>query len=126
MWQALLCVFLGSGVGGALRYLTGVGLQALFGDGVRWMLPWSTFLVNVAGCFLFGLFFGLSLNYPMSKEIRLMLTTGFCGGLTTFSTFSYEILDLMGNGQYLTAAGYALISLLLGIGAAALGLCLAR
>ena len=84
MWQAILSVFIGSGIGGVMRYLAAVGMQTVLGDSQQWMLPWSTMAVNLIGSFCFGLIFGLGMSGTVSREWRLALTTGFCGGLTTF------------------------------------------
>lgn len=126
MWAAILCVFLGSGIGGVVRYLTGVFMQTEAHGTAGWMLPWSTFVVNVAGCFIFGLVYGLSLAAGLTKEWKLALTTGFCGGLTTFSTFSYETLALISDGHLLQGTAYSLISLVTGVAAAWLGYTLVR
>ena len=83
-------------------------------------LPWPTLAVNVAGCFLIALFYIVSGRWHLSAETRLLLTTGLCGGFTTFSTFSHEGLLLLRNGQYAAYAAYTGLSLLLGLAAAAL------
>ncbi len=126
IWRGILFVFLGSGVGGVLRYLTAVGLQAAVPPGKVWTMPWSTLLVNIAGCFLFGLVFGLGMRGVVDKDWKLALTTGFCGGLTTFSTFGFETLTMISRGEFLSAAAYALVSLAAGILAAGAGYMLVR
>ena len=83
-------------------------------------------LVNIAGCFIFGLIYGLSQFLTISEGWRLGLTTGLCGGLTTFSTFSYETLSMIQRGQLLNASVYTVISVAVGIAAAALGIMLVR
>lgn len=102
MWQAILSVFIGSGIGGVMRYLAAVGMQTVLGDSQQWMLPWSTMAVNLIGSFCFGLIFGLGMSGTVSREWRLALTTGFCGGLTTFSTFSFETLTMLSGGQIIS------------------------
>ena len=109
IWRGILFVFLGSGAGGVLRYLTAVGLQAAVPPGKVWTMPWSSLLVNIAGCFLFGLVFGLGMRGVVDKDWKLALTTGFCGGLTTFSTFGFETLTMISRGEFLSAAAYALV-----------------
>ncbi len=126
MWRLLVCIFIGSGLGGTLRYLTSVTIEYVYGHNLTWALPWSTLLVNIAGCFIFGLIYGLSQFLTISEGWRLGLTTGLCGGLTTFSTFSYETLSMIQRGQLLNASVYTVISVAVGIAAAALGIMLVR
>lgn len=117
----LLFVALGSAIGGVARYLVGrfLPLQSDF--------PWPTFLVNVAGCFLIGLIYGLiDRGVGMSESARLFLTVGFCGGFTTFSTFVHENYVLFGSGNILVVAAYAALSFFVGIILAYAGHALAR
>jgi CrcB protein len=89
--------------------------------------PLGTLLVNVLGCLLIGLFYASAERGTIaSSEIRLLLTTGFCGGFTTFSTFSYETLTLLENGQYTLVALYVAGSVLLGLLATFAGVALVR
>lgn len=109
-----LCVFLAGGVGSVLRY----GVQLLMYERIHpYHFPWATLTANVAGCFLIGLFYALSARLHLSTEVRLMLTTGLCGGFTTFSTFCNENLTLLRQGYTGTFVLYAGLSLALGIGA---------
>ncbi|MFF8836670.1 fluoride efflux transporter CrcB [Streptomyces sp. NPDC015130] len=107
-----LLVVLGAAVGAPLRHLTDRAAKARFGLA----LPWGTFAVNVAGSFVLGLLTGVS-----SERLHLLLGTGLCGALTTYSTFSYETLKLYEGG----ARGYAVLnvagSLAAGLGAVWLG-----
>lgn len=109
-----------------MRYLTAVGMQTALGDSQRWMLPWSTMAVNLIGSFCFGLIFGLGMSGTVSREWRLALTTGFCGGLTTFSTFSFETLTMLSGGQIISGLAYAVVSLAGGVLAAMAGYMLTR
>lgn len=109
-----------------MRYLAAVGMQTALGDSQRWMLPWSTMAVNLIGSFCFGLIFGLGMSGTVSREWRLALTTGFCGGLTTFSTFSFETLTMLSGGQIISGLAYAVVSLAGGILAAMAGYMLTR
>ncbi len=122
MWNLFL-VFIGGGIGSVLRY--GVGL--LFIDNLRINFPFGTLTVNLIGCFLLGLFLGFLENRKwMSQEFGMLLGTGFCGGFTTFSTFSVETHQLFQNGNWLLAVGYITGSVGLGLLFAFLGMRLSR
>ena len=116
-------VALGGGVGSVLRFLLGRLIQ----DRAGGVFPWGTLLVNIAGSFLLGFLMEYALATPViSRETRAMLTTGFCGGFTTFSTFSYETMTLMRDGDYRGAGLYIGLSLVLSVAAMFGGLILAR
>lgn len=85
------------------------------------LFPWPTLTANVLGCLLIGLFYSLSTRLDWSPELRLLLTTGLCGGFTTFSTFSNEGLQLMRSGHMGLFALYIALTFVLGLGAVALG-----
>lgn len=104
---------LGGALGSALRYSLGGWIQAVAGPG----FPWSTFLVNVTGSFLIGLVLRFSLEGAISPEARLFLAVGLLGGYTTFSTFSWETLTLVQNGEWFKAFWYAAGSMALGFSA---------
>lgn len=90
----LIYVFVGSGLGGACRFAVSRWVQGLMATSV---FPWGTLVVNVAGCFLIGLFYGLIDKGALpGAHLRLMATVGFCGGFTTFSTFINENMLLFG------------------------------
>jgi CrcB protein len=117
--KTALIIFAGSGLGGVLRYL----VQKLFIDAGYVNFPTGTFVVNILGCFLIGLFNALAeKNNLISTELRLALTTGFCGGFTTFSTFANENMNLLRNGDYTYFSLYIIFSVMLGIGAVILGI----
>lgn len=82
---------------------------------VPYSFPWATFTVNIAGSFLIGLFYALSARFNLSAEVRLLLTAGFCGGFTTFSTFSNDGLTLIKGGFCGMFLLYTLLSITLGI-----------
>jgi fluoride exporter len=105
----LLLIALGGGVGSLLRYLIGGAIQRSSASG----FPIGTTFVNVVGCFLVGVFVRFLLNMQTSVELRALLIVGFCGGFTTFSTFSYETVGLLEGGEYVRAVTYVLGSLLL-------------
>ena len=113
----------GSALGGMSRYLVGGLIQRLTGAG----FPAGTLLVNVTGSFLLGLFLRYGLETPtLTPELRAFLTIGFCGGYTTFSTFSYETVAMLEDGQWGRALLYVGLSLALSVAATLFGLYAAR
>ena len=108
MFKDILLVGIGSFVGGSLRMVVSKFVQLA--------VPWGTLAVNVVGCFLIGVFSSLSGDEGgMSPSVRLLFTTGFCGGFTTFSTFMNENVALIEDGNtFLPSALYVLASLALG------------
>ena len=122
MIRALLLVAIGGGVGSALRFL----VSRLVQENVVGEFPWPTLAVNVAGCLLIGLFYGLSRRGGLGgDDVRTLLTTGLCGGFTTFSTFCNENLSLLRGSHAALALVYAGGSVVLGLLAVALGYWLA-
>jgi CrcB protein len=116
-------IAIGSALGGVSRYLVGGLVQRALGAG----FPSGTLVVNVTGSFLLGLFLRYGLETPsLTPELRAFLTIGFCGGYTTFSTFSYESVALVKDGQWTRAGVYLAASLLLSLLATVLGLAAAR
>lgn len=113
---------LGSALGGMSRYLLSGLVQRSAGAG----FPAGTLAVNILGSFLLGLLLRYSLNAPMSPNLRAALTAGFCGGFTTFSTFSYETVELLQDGQWGRAAAYVGLSLLVSLAAVWGGFLVAR
>ena len=114
-----LVVFIGGGLGSLMRY----GLSLVIGARG---FPFATLAANVAGCFLIGCFGAAGVRLSWSGTTRLLLTTGLCGGFTTFSTFSKESLALLEGGHHGLFALYAAGSVGLGIAAAALGCWMVR
>ena len=107
-----IIVGFGSFLGGGSRYL----IQKHLTDSIQSSFPYPTLLINILGCFILGLLFGLSNKYDfLSPETRLFLTTGLCGGFTTFSTFSSDSLMLLRDGNYHYFLLYALLSVAVGI-----------
>lgn len=119
----LLYVTLGGAIGSASRYALSYAVQSRVHSGY----PWGTLLVNVTGSFLVGLIMRYALaGQALSAETRLLLTVGFCGGYTTFSTFSYETARLLEDGDYRRAALYTIASVVLSLAATLAGFALAR
>ena len=118
-----LIVFIGAGIGGALRHGVNVGATKLFGFG----FPIGTFIVNVVGSFIMGLFAGyFAYRAGIPQHVRLFLTTGFLGGFTTFSTFSLDAAVLIERHSYGAAAGYVVGSVAAGLAALFFGLAVFR
>jgi CrcB protein len=118
-----LIVFLGAGIGGALRHGVNVGSARLWGFG----FPYGTLIVNVVGSFLMGLFAGYFAFRPgISQHMRLFLTTGILGGFTTFSAFSLDTVLLVERHAYGLAAGYAVGSVAASVSALFFGLAVFR
>jgi CrcB protein len=116
---AIVAAVIGAGgVGAVLRYLA----TLLFPhDASSSRLPFGVLIVNVCGSFVAGLLLGLAVNSNLSAEWQLVLVTGFCGGLTTFSTLSVEAIQLVERGRWRTASASIAANLVLGVGLAALG-----
>lgn len=112
--QLIAAVALGGAFGSVARYLTGIGAGKLFGLG----FPWGTLIINIAGSFLIGVLVELfALRLDLSQPVRAFLTVGFCGGFTTFSTFSLESYLLIERGEMIPAALYIVASVVLSVAA---------
>ena len=123
MYRILFIVGLGGAIGSILRYLASVYLSKL----VAHAFPLGTFVVNISGCLVIGVVFGLSERFEwFSPEWRLFLATGICGGFTTFSTFAYENIQLLQNGDYKTFFIYSLLSFVFGLLAVLVGMSLTK
>ena len=112
MFKLILIIGTGSFIGGVSRFLASRYIQNTVISG----FPFGTLFVNVLGCLLIGIFYGMSErgNF-MSAEMRLFLTVGFCGGFTTFSTFASENLSLLKDGNFFYFALYTALSVFLGL-----------
>lgn len=118
MIKSLLFVGLGSFCGGVLRYYISALMKNVCSQG----FPWATLLVNLTGCLLIGVIFGLfSKCGSQSSSWCLLLTTGFCGGFTTFSAFANESVQMLQNGNMANLIIYILVSVVVGIALVALG-----
>lgn len=106
-------VFLGGGLGSSFRFL----ISRHF-NWASHSIPWGTFSVNILGSLLLGFFLGfVAKSTSLSGNTVLFLTTGFCGGFTTFSAFAFENMQLLKSGDYLNFAIYTLGSIILGFAA---------
>lgn len=117
MFREIVAVFVGGGIGSIIRYLITKISFFSFNS-----FPYSTFISNIIGCFILG----LALTYFMKNDsqnstIFIFIAVGFCGGFTTFSTFSSEGLELLNNGNLITFIVYTFTSIFLGIIAVYLG-----
>ncbi len=121
-YRELAAIFVGGAVGALARVIL---QDVVVRDPHHW--PWSTFSVNIIGAFLVGYFTTRLLErLPLSSYQRPMLGTGFCGGLTTFSTVQVETLKMIEHGHWGLAAGYTAASIVLGLLAAHLASGLVR
>jgi fluoride exporter len=118
----ILWIALGGAAGSVLRYLVGGAVQRAGGIS----FPAGTLVVNVTGCFLIGILAQHYMNAQVHPAMRTLLITGFCGGYTTFSTFSLEAAGLIQGGEYGKAATYMMLSLVLSIAATFAGFAAAR
>ncbi|GAA3840588.1 fluoride efflux transporter CrcB [Streptomyces chiangmaiensis] len=117
-----LLVIAGALVAAPMRYLTDRTVQSRHDT----VFPWGTFTVNVVGCFILGLITGAVLAGGISSNVQLLIGTGLCGALTTYSTLSYETLRLAEEGARFFAAANAVASIVAGLGAAFTGAALAQ
>ena len=121
MIKNIVLVFLGGGLGSALRY----GLSSWLNQ----FYPWAagTFSANILGSLLIGLLMGLFIKWPhFDADLRLLLAIGFCGGFTTFSAMALEQVNMIKNGATMHALVYMASTLILGVAAVFLGLWLSR
>ncbi|MDG1374596.1 MAG: fluoride efflux transporter CrcB [Flavobacteriaceae bacterium] len=120
--KQVLLVFIGGGIGSALRYLVGTFLKTPASG-----FPWGTFSVNVLGSLIIGVLMGVTLkNSSLSENQTLLLITGLCGGFTTFSAFAYENHVFLKEGDFTSFFIYSIGSIGLGLAAVFLGLSISK
>jgi CrcB protein len=123
MIKSLLIVGTGSFIGGAMRYLLSTLMKSVCGQG----FPWGTLMVNLLGCFLFGMLFAVfGKSSATDNTLYLLLTTGICGGFTTFSTFANESVQMLQQGNTWGFVGYVATSVVAGLALIALSYGVAR
>jgi CrcB protein len=110
-------IALGGALGAVARALVSLWIPAEY--------PWATLVVNVVGSLLIGFIFGLEAFHHVNPHLRILLTTGFCGALTTFSTFSYQTMALFNEGHVAGAIANIALNLILTLLAVLAGLKLA-
>jgi len=111
-------ISIGAVAGANARYWVGL----LFARILPWNFPYGTLFINLSGSFVLGLFFAIvNVRYPSSSIGRLLIATGFCGAYTTFSSFTYEALELIREGSWGLGALYVSGSVLAGLGAVGAG-----
>ena len=123
MTQKLLLIALAGGAGALARYGLGGVVQRWTGSG----FPWGTVVVNVVGCFVFGLIVTAgSERFGLSKDAQMIILVGFMGALTTFSTFAFESQQLMADSQWLWAFGNIALQVVVGVGMMIAGIAVGR
>ncbi|MDP9230256.1 MAG: fluoride efflux transporter CrcB [Bacteroidota bacterium] len=119
MIKNLLFVALGGGLGSMIRYTCQKWIYEIYPH----TFPLGTFMVNLSGCFLIGIFYAIAeKSSVLTPEWRLLLTTGLCGGFTTFSAFAFENLTLLRSGDISYFLLYTGASVILGIAAVFAGI----
>lgn len=118
MLKSIMIIGLGGFIGTVARFL----ISRYFQMTVTSVFPWSTFIINIAGCLLIGLIYGISEKGDvLSPDVRLFMTVGICGGFTTFSTFSNDSFLLIRDQEWLRFALYTSLSVFVGLVAVYVG-----
>lgn len=108
----LLAIFVGGGVGSLARHFSNLAARGLFGEA----FPYGTLFVNILGSFLIGIIMAMAaLKANISAPMQALLVTGFLGGFTTFSAFSFDVYKLADTGQVVAAAAYVAASVFLSL-----------
>lgn len=119
--MTIAMVLLGGAIGAPLRYLTDLIVQSRHDS----VFPWGTFTVNVLGSLILGVTAAVVIDLGSPSWLLALVGTGFCGALTTFSTFGFETIRLLEQGSVLTAAANSIASLTVALGACAGGFAVA-
>lgn len=106
--MSYVMVFIGGGLGAASRLLVSRIMQSY-----KFAFPLGAFTANVISCIILGVLLGYFAGKPESKNLNLLLLTGFCGGFSTFSTFTAELFKLLQNGEHTAAFSYVMASVLI-------------
>jgi fluoride exporter len=123
MMSMILSIAAGGAVGAVGRYLTIVGISQWFGHG----FPYDTLIVNIVGSLVLGsLIEVIALTWSPSAEIRAFFVVGLLGAFTTFSTFSLDVVTLIERGEFLPAASYIIVSVILSVAALFFGMIIFR
>lgn len=123
MIKTIIYIAVGGAIGSVIRYLMAIVVNKYWSSS----FPLATFIINILGCFLIGFIIGLLEKYNLTdSNLKSILIVGFCGGFTTFSTFSQENLSLLQNQNTFLAFLYIGSSIFLGISAVWLGLMSAK
>ncbi|HLF35794.1 MAG TPA: fluoride efflux transporter CrcB [Cyclobacteriaceae bacterium] len=120
--RIILLIGTGSFIGGVFRYLASQFIQ----NRISTILPYGTLWVNIIGCFLVGLIYGISDRGGLNPDWRLFLATGICGGFTTFSAFSNDTISLMRDGQFIPAFIYLSTTVFFGLMATLIGIAIPK
>ena len=119
MIRIILLVGSGGFLGTVARYLANEGMKKITSAN----FPFGTLVVNILGCLIIGIIYGfIEKGKLLEPELRLFLTTGICGGFTTFSAFSVENILMLRNGEFLSVFAYLALSIFLGFAATYLGM----
>ncbi|MEI8279169.1 MAG: fluoride efflux transporter CrcB [Bacteroidota bacterium] len=123
----MLRAFLMVGIGGFAGSVSRYGVSYLINKSVDHPFPFATFIINIVGCFIIGLLFGLGQrNQWLESQGWLLLATGFCGGFTTFSAFALENVKLIREQQSTIGLIYTISSVVIGILVCRMGIWLTR
>ena len=116
--MTVIWVFLAGGLGSAARYVIGLSAAAAFGVA----FPYGTLIVNLAGCFALGMVVQLAIAGAWHNDVRAALAAGFLGGFTTYSSFNYQLVELLRAREWLVGGAYLAATVVLGLAAGVAGL----